>query len=64
MAVWTMDQIILDVTGASGCRVGDEVVALGSQKSEEIQTRELALRAHTIPWGNPHQHRRPRPPLL
>jgi len=46
----TMDQVILDVTHIPGCRVGDEVVALGSQGSEEIQTRELALQAHTIPW--------------
>jgi len=46
----TMDQIILDVTHVPGCRVGDEVVALGIQGPEEIQTRELALQAHTIPW--------------
>jgi alanine racemase len=46
----TMDQIILDVTGVTGCKVGDEVVALGRQKDEEIRARELALQAHTIPW--------------
>ena len=46
----TMDQIILDVTKVPGCRVGDEVVALGSQHGDQIQTRELALQAHTIPW--------------
>jgi alanine racemase len=46
----TMDQIIIDVTGARGCRVGDEVVALGRQGGEEIQARELALQAQTIPW--------------
>jgi len=46
----TMDQIILDVTRVPGCRVGDEVVALGSQGGEEIQARELALQAQTIPW--------------
>ncbi len=46
----TMDQIILDVTKVPGCRVGDEVVALGIQRGEKIQTRELALQAHTIPW--------------
>jgi alanine racemase len=46
----TMDQIILDVTGVPHCRVGDEVVALGSQGHEEIQARELATQAHTIPW--------------
>lgn len=46
----TMDQIIIDVTRVPGCRVGDEVVALGSQGGEEIQARELATQAHTIPW--------------
>lgn len=46
----TMDQIILDVTRVPGCRVGDEVVALGKQGGEEIQTRELAMQAQTIPW--------------
>jgi len=46
----TMDQIILDVTRVPGCRVGDEVVALGRQGGDEIQARELALQAQTIPW--------------
>jgi alanine racemase len=46
----TMDQIIIDVTRVPGCRVGDEVVALGAQGGEEIQARELATQAHTIPW--------------
>jgi len=46
----TMDQIILDVTHVPGCRVGDEVIALGAQKNEEITARELANEARTIPW--------------
>ncbi len=46
----TMDQIMIDVTRAPGCRVGDEVVALGSQGGEEIRARELATQAQTIPW--------------
>jgi len=46
----TMDQIILDVTSVPGCRIGDEVVALGRQGNEEIQARELGLQAQTIPW--------------
>jgi len=46
----TMDQIILDVTGVPGCRVGDEVIALGTQGQEEITARELAVEARTIPW--------------
>ena len=46
----TMDQTMIDVTRVAGCRVGDEVVALGSQGGEEIRARELATQAHTIPW--------------
>jgi alanine racemase len=46
----TMDQIMIDVTRVPGCRVGDEVVALGAQGREEIHARELATQAHTIPW--------------
>jgi alanine racemase len=46
----TMDQIIIDVTRVPGCRVGDEVVALGEQDGGEIHARELATQAHTIPW--------------
>ena len=46
----TMDQTMIDVTRAPGCRVGDEVVALGSQGGEEIRARELAMQAQTIPW--------------
>jgi alanine racemase len=46
----TMDQIIVDVTAVTGCRVGDEVVALGRQGSEAITARELAVEAGTIPW--------------
>jgi alanine racemase len=45
-----MDQIILDVSRVAGCRIGDEVVALGSQGGDEIHARELATQAHTIPW--------------
>ena len=46
----TMDQVMIDVTQVPGVRVGDEVVALGSQGGEEIRARELATQAHTIPW--------------
>jgi len=46
----TMDQIMIDVTRVPGCRVGEEVVALGAQGDEEIFARELATQAHTIPW--------------
>ena len=46
----TMDQAMIDVTHVPGCRIGDEVVALGSQGGEDIRARELATQAHTIPW--------------
>jgi len=46
----TMDQVMIDVTRVPGCRIGDEVVALGCQGGEEILARELATQAHTIPW--------------
>ena len=46
----TMDQVVLDVTRVPGCRVGDEVVALGRQGCAEIGVRELAVEARTIPW--------------
>ena len=46
----TMDQIMIDVTRVPGVRIGDEVVAVGSQGSDEIRVRELATQAQTIPW--------------
>jgi alanine racemase len=46
----TMDQTMIDVTRVPGVRIGDEVVALGSQGGEEIRARELATQAQTIPW--------------
>jgi len=46
----TMDQVMVDVTRVPGVRIGDEVVALGTQGGEEILARELATQAQTIPW--------------
>jgi alanine racemase len=46
----TMDQVVIDVTRAPGCRVGDEVVVLGRQGRGEIGAHELAREAQTIPW--------------
>jgi alanine racemase len=46
----TMDQIVVDVTRVKNARVGDEVVALGTQGKKEIDARELAARSGTIPW--------------
>lgn len=45
----TMDMTLLDVTEA-GAELGDEVVLLGRQGSEEIAATELAAHAGTISW--------------
>lgn len=45
----TMDMTLLDVTDA-GAELGDEVVLLGRQGSEEITALELARHAGTISW--------------
>ncbi len=44
----SMDMIIVDVTGISGVREGDEVVLLGRQGKEEVSAEELAQIAGTI----------------
>ncbi|MDE1170421.1 MAG: alanine racemase [Verrucomicrobium sp.] len=46
----TMDQIIVDVSGAPGARSGDAAVLLGRQDGEEIAARELAEKAGTISY--------------
>lgn len=46
----TMDQIVVDVTRVKNERVGDEVVALGTQGNKSIAARELAAQSGTIPW--------------
>jgi alanine racemase len=45
----TMDMTLLDVTD-TGAELGDEVVLLGRQGSEEITAAELAVHAGTISW--------------
>jgi alanine racemase len=45
----TMDMTLLDVTD-SGAELGEEVVLLGRQGTEEITATELAARAGTISW--------------
>jgi alanine racemase len=45
----TMDMTLLDVTDARA-ELGDEVVLLGRQGSEEVTALELATHAGTIPW--------------
>ncbi len=46
----TMDQILADVSAVPGATVGEEVVLIGAQGSQEILASELAHRAGTIPW--------------
>lgn len=46
----TMDQIVVDVTALPEVGVGEEVVLLGKQVSEEILAAELAEKAGTIAW--------------
>jgi alanine racemase len=46
----TMDQIVVDVTALPEVGVGEEVVLLGAQGTEEILAAELAEKAGTIPW--------------
>lgn len=46
----TMDQTVIDVTGAGGVEAGDEVTIIGRQGDEEITAEELARHARTIPW--------------
>jgi alanine racemase len=45
-----MDQIIADVTALPELEVGEEVVLIGRQGSEEILAAELAEKAGTIAW--------------
>lgn len=42
-----MDQLIADVTGLDGVKVGDEVVLIGKQGAEEIEVGELSRLAQT-----------------
>jgi len=46
----TMDQIVVDVTGAGDIGPGDEAVIIGSQGRETITAEDLAIRADTIAW--------------
>ena len=46
----TMDQTMVNISGLSGVNVGDEVVLIGRQGSEEILASELAQKAGTIAW--------------
>ncbi|MFA7344648.1 MAG: alanine racemase [Terrimicrobiaceae bacterium] len=46
----TMDQIVVDITGAGDISPGEEVVILGNQGCETITAEDLAAQADTIPW--------------
>jgi alanine racemase len=46
----TMDQTLVDVSGARNVKVGDEVVLIGQQGRDEIRVSELAEWCGTIPW--------------
>ncbi|HEX8077329.1 MAG TPA: alanine racemase [Chthoniobacterales bacterium] len=46
----TMDLMVIDVSEVGGAAVGDEVVLMGRQGTEEISCEELAERAGTITW--------------
>jgi alanine racemase len=46
----TMDLMMIDVSKVEGVRVGDDVVLIGRDGSEEASCAELAEKAGTIPW--------------
>jgi alanine racemase len=46
----TMDQVMVDVTGAPDARVGDDAVLIGRQGRAEIPASELARLCGTIPY--------------
>ncbi|MCK9589850.1 MAG: alanine racemase [Terrimicrobiaceae bacterium] len=46
----TMDQIVVDATGAGDIGPGEEAVLIGSQGRETITAEDLAARACTISW--------------
>ena len=46
----TMDQVMVDVTGAPGARVGDDAVLIGRQGRAEIRAEELSRLCGTIPY--------------
>jgi len=46
----SMDQTVVDVSGVSGVKMGDEVVLLGSQGAETVAAWEMADACRTIPY--------------
>jgi alanine racemase len=45
-----MDLMVIDVSGVDDVQVGDDVILMGRDGSEEISCAELAERAGTITW--------------
>jgi alanine racemase len=45
-----MDLIVIDVSGMEAVEVGDDVVLMGRDGSEEIPCSELGEKAGTIMW--------------
>jgi alanine racemase len=45
-----MDLMMADVSAVPGVQLGDEVVLIGRQESEEILVAEVAAGADTIAW--------------
>lgn len=46
----TMDQIVVDITGAGSIEPGEEAVIIGSAGGESISAADLASQAGTISW--------------
>jgi len=46
----TMDMLMIDITHVPGAVVGDEVVVVGKQGTDEITLTELAQKAGTIDY--------------
>ena len=46
----TMDQLMIDITDATGVKVGDTVILLGFEGEKCISPLEWAEKASTIPW--------------
>jgi len=46
----TMDQTIVDVTDCPAAQIGDQVVLIGRDQSNEITATEFSRQAQTIPW--------------
>ena len=46
----TMEDMMVDVTDVPGAAIGDEVVLIGRQGTEQISAEELARHARTIPY--------------